>query len=36
MLILPCSEFFSDSDALDIASALTKVCDYHLKGQTSR
>ncbi len=30
MMVLPCNEFMSDADAQDIASAFTKVCDYHL------
>jgi dTDP-4-amino-4,6-dideoxygalactose transaminase len=30
MMVLPCNEFMSDGDARDIATALRKVCEYHL------
>jgi dTDP-4-amino-4,6-dideoxygalactose transaminase len=32
MMVLPCNEFMTESDARDIASALKKVCDYHLNS----
>ncbi|MCD6217703.1 DegT/DnrJ/EryC1/StrS family aminotransferase [bacterium] len=31
MMVLPSNEFMADEDARDIADALKKVCDYHLK-----
>ncbi len=30
MMVLPCNEFMTDRDADDIATALRKVCEYHL------
>jgi dTDP-4-amino-4,6-dideoxygalactose transaminase len=30
MMVLPCNEFMTDKDAEDIATALKKVCEYHL------
>ncbi len=29
MMVLPCTEFLSERDAWDIATALRKVCEYH-------